>query len=479
MLKGTAEICLTNVKTGEKERYVEHNLFTKALEYMHQPIGAMKTAQNCTTDGYEPAYISLLGGLVLWDGNIEENREIITQPHGIKAVGCAVYGQTNTTTSSRRGSYNAAESVLTVTSAEKSMKFVYDFATNQANGTIKCVSLTNWKAGWNGFGGDEGGKDPQASRNNYSQHICYRNTCYYAFEANTTTRSYSTFFIDPDSDVFYQTTNLYTTSLTITKRKANLHEKSVFQDPYRTHDLAESISIQLPITLSGVNTWWSRYSVDENLLYIVVSPSASSIATSGTFYVIAVDLSDRTATVKTLTNSTGVSMSCYKQYMEYYDGYLYYISTGTRYVYKISVADGTYKRITVSNLWNVSGSTDSQSWYSWCGIFEMGGMLYFKGYKTISGTTYERMISLDPETNNTEQTGYPYAPNEWARYSAKMIPIKGHPLYYANCYYPSDTGTSSLLFLNTNYLATINNLSLPIEKTSDKTMKITYTIQEV
>lgn len=35
-----------------------------------------------------------------------------------------------------------------------------------------------------------------------------------------------------------------------------------------------------------------------------------------------------------------------------------------------------------------------------------------------------------------------------------------------------------LLFLHTPYLGTINNLSSPILKTADKTMKITYTLTE-
>ena len=39
-------------------------------------------------------------------------------------------------------------------------------------------------------------------------------------------------------------------------------------------------------------------------------------------------------------------------------------------------------------------------------------------------------------------------------------------------------GPSNCCYIK-NYIATINNLSRTIEKTSDKTMKITYTIQEV
>ena len=45
--------------------------------------------------------------------------------------------------------------------------------------------------------------------------------------------------------------------------------------------------------------------------------------------------------------------------------------------------------------------------------------------------------------------------------------------------YSSDEETLyKTLYLHTPYLGTINNLSSPILKTADKTMKITYTLTE-
>ncbi len=42
----------------------------------------------------------------------------------------------------------------------------------------------------------------------------------------------------------------------------------------------------------------------------------------------------------------------------------------------------------------------------------------------------------------------------------------------------SDYALYKELYLYTPYLATINNLGTPVIKTTDKTMKITYTITE-
>ena len=54
-------------------------------------------------------------------------------------------------------------------------------------------------------------------------------------------------------------------------------------------------------------------------------------------------------------------------------------------------------------------------------------------------------------------------------------PVRNEPLIYF-----ADYGTWSTAgwFMMCNYLATINNLDTPVTKTADKTMKITYILQE-
>lgn len=472
-LKGTTVIELTNVKTGEVERYEEHNLITKALEYIHQSIGALKSPTAVTHDGYEPVYPSLLGGLVLWDSTIEESDTVITQPHGVKMVGCASYNQVNTTTSPRRGSYNATESYLTDSSTERSMKFVYDFATSQANGTIKCVSLTNWKEGWNGFGGDEDALDGVGSRNNYDGYMGHDGSTSYWFEASLTRPYGRTFLIDPDNDVFYAISSLSASTVTIAKRRANIHQKSVFRSQYHAHDLVENITVTLPTTLSGTNTYYCNYEPKSDLLYIYVSPSSSSVASSGTFYVITVDMSTYVATVYEMENPLSSTMYFAPQYMVCSDGRLHYMYSDQKYIRSISLADSTYK------------STYLGGWYfSGGGCFLANGMIYTRVRNYIKDIYYNRIAIYDPVAQTYEITGDYYLPINLGSYGYQPVPLKNHPLYYYYFYTYSTnsdgTGSSTAyLWLNTKYLATINNLSRTIEKTSDKTMKITYTIQEM
>lgn len=62
-----------------------------------------------------------------------------------------------------------------------------------------------------------------------------------------------------------------------------------------------------------------------------------------------------------------------------------------------------------------------------------------------------------------------------SNYQLSLTPVRNEPLLYF-----ADYGTWSTAgwYMMCNYLATINNLDTPVTKTADKTMKITYILQE-
>lgn len=472
-LKGSAVIELTNVKTGETERYEEHNLVTKALEYLHTPIGNLKSPCACTILA-EPVYDSLLGGILLLDSALEEDDSVVTLPTNVEVVGCACFGQTNTTTSPKRGSYNESESYLTASSVERSMKFVYDFATNQANGNINCISLTNWKSGWNGFGGNGDCDDNiPSSGGKYGCYLGSRATSRYWF--SNSTNMANLLLIDPEEDVFYHVSSLTTTSVTIAKRRANIFQKSVFMDMYGSHDLVESIQIALPTSLTGTNTYRCSYDTRNDVAYIMVSPSATTIAKSGTFHVIEVDLNARTAMVYTRTNPLSKAMDFNSYNVTCFDGNFYFADSGDQYVRKIPLDGSAYKSIYLGGkyLYNTG------SCYYFC---FMNDRLYVPVSYNQS-KNYTDVGIINPDTNEFDITGDVYGPADLSSGIGKCVPIKGNPLlfyyYTSSSYSNSTTSTNGAVWMDTHYLATINNLSRTIEKTSDKTMKITYTIQEV
>lgn len=479
-LKGTTTIELTNVKTGEVERYEEENMVTTALSQLYASIGNLKLPTDCTSythfsewnrasNDYEPAYSHVLGGIVLWNNQIPENENTITQPKTVEMVGCASCNLVNATTSSCRGNYNAAESYLTNSSSETSMKFVYDFATNQANGTINSLSLTSWIGGFNGFGGNNELNDFSYSSNVWSNGLLTQTTRPYKLFYGTS--SYM-LYIDPEEDVFYEVGSITTTTLKIYKCRANINSRSIFTNMYQNHKIIDTITIKLPTTLTGTNTWIVKYDSDYNRAYVIVSPTSSSVKSNETFYVIAINMDDYSVIVNTMTNKLGTTMEFSRYGFTCYNDYLYY-AYNSAYVRKIKMSDSTYQSI-----YSPTKYTNSD----WGYPLVINGMVYYRAryqYINTNGNTSTSTVAvcIDPETNAARATGFSDVPTD------HYIPIKNHPLFYYRYYSNTTQGGVQVYYGRLGvcplYLATINNLSRAIEKTSDKTMKITYTIQEV
>jgi hypothetical protein len=246
-----------------------------------------------------------------------------------------------------------------------------------------------------------------------------------------------------------------------------LHTHSIFSNPFTSHSYT-TITIDLPETLSGTNTYIVNWDEKNDKCYIVVSPSASSIATNSTYHVV--EFSTNTWTdpvVHTLTNGTGATLYVSKDYMTTYDGYVYHCYKSNSYLYRINVEDGTYTRHSYT-----SGSYYNSSTYP----DEIGGMIYYYTGDYYSSTYYPVTSFFDPQLEKVYTTGI-------ARRPIGGVRIKGHPLQ--RIHYTSSTSSNTTYYYTLlynyyfPYIATINNLSREIEKTNEKTMKITYTVTQV
>ena len=162
MLKGKSKIQLFDAATGEKLlEQSDENLVTNALDVLlnsKDTMGLLRWWRETGSSGglipyvtehivTTPAYAMMplakraLGGVILWDNNITEDPSITVPPSGVYEVGHA--GAEYMGTNAYRGSYNTNESG----EIEGGWRHVWDFATDKANGTIKCLSLTSRHAG--------------------------------------------------------------------------------------------------------------------------------------------------------------------------------------------------------------------------------------------------------------------------------------------------------------------------------------------
>lgn len=131
MIKGHVTIDIHNHNSGFTERIEQDNLVTDAVGI----IASVYAGANMT-DKIMPLATKALGGLMLFDGALTEEKSNIFFPSDAHITGFA--GQWVNTSNPFCGSLNVQETHATDTGYET----VWDFSTSQANGTIASLALT-------------------------------------------------------------------------------------------------------------------------------------------------------------------------------------------------------------------------------------------------------------------------------------------------------------------------------------------------
>jgi len=153
MLKGKTKIELTDIHTGATETVEDENMFTNGLKYvvnaLNQFYDPLRTVQSSDRYSLFPIVENLLGGVMLFSSPLQEDADNIYPPtKGNKMTGCANMSMNDIPELTERGSFNSNESGR---NADGSYTFVWDFNTTQANGTISSLSLVPDCAGINGI----------------------------------------------------------------------------------------------------------------------------------------------------------------------------------------------------------------------------------------------------------------------------------------------------------------------------------------
>lgn len=459
-MKGKTELILTDVRTGTQEKVLEHNMVTNALTDIFRQEGYMKDCSVMYSSIGQPLYTSLLGGILLFDTALEEDASKYYAPPDVRLTASGVYGIKNSVSSLLRGDYNSEESKLDLDA--KTMKYVYDFPTSKGNGKIASVCLTSKWAGFDGYG---------ASENNYTtiQDQSGRLLCSLGGVRYMARNGEHLIVIDEKNDVMYSIGfeqnpeyTSYDYKIIIYKRWANLKNITILRDIYSYHPLIEKA--ELSTDNFGSNYSSINYDRISNVIYVVCAANSSTINSGKDITVYCIPLDTLKLTKMLVTNTTGTSVyssSCYV-----YNGYLYCFKSDAVYKIRLSASGDVTKMSTPSSF---------QLSYSKC-IFERNGLIYIP-YRFASGNDYINYAVIDTEKNivlftNCRSDTYLYNNGEY-----RIAPIIGNDIMLFKNVYSSSPGTGTFQ-MQTNYLATINNLSTPITKTAAQTMKVIYTIAE-
>lgn len=446
-MKGKTIIELTDVKTKKKEVLKDDNLVTDVLEKILtlNPNGLLT---NINKDTFYPIVEKIVGGILLFKDKITEDKNTSFVSTSNECIGYA--GQVEGVQENPlQGSFNKQESKAT----SNGYKFVWDFGTSKANGKISSVCLTNAKAGGGYFGTKSNGETNRIKLGEDKYPIKNTDTEMKKKYVNVVEANFEENYIVsivPESDylrIIKSREPLLNfrldDSLSFLNEKNITETKIKYKKSYGTYGVCVYVEAEnyylLKTSTSGGNT---------NVTKLKINKANNSIE----------------ETEFTLENVKIENIGSYSLDYDYYrtiksvlrGGYVYAVSTDEKYVVKFAINNPVDVTKIEPKFTLKTGSVSSHT--TGCGMYILGDM--------IIGTNF----TIDKNDKVTE-----IAQSDLS--TIECIPLSYGPFllgYFANGESSGDKYLRKVLYLITPYSATINNLSKTVEKTADKTMKITY-----
>lgn len=446
-MKGKTIIELTDVKTKKKEVLKDDNLVTDVLEKILtlNPNGLLT---NINKDTFYPIVEKIVGGILLFKDKITEDKNTNFVSTSNECIGYA--GQVEGVQENPlQGSFNKQESKAT----SNGYKFVWDFGTSKANGKISSVCLTNAKAGGGYFGTKSNGETNRIKLGEDKYLIKNTDTEMKKKYVNVVEANFEENYIVsivPESDhlrIIKSREPLLNfrldDSLSFLSEKNITETKIKYKKSYGTYGVCIYVDAEnyylLKTTTSGGNT---------NVTKLKINKANNSIE----------------ETEFTLENVKIENIGSYSLDYDYYrtiksvlrGGYVYAVSTDEKYIVKFAINNPVDVTKIEPKFTLKTGSVSSHT--TGCGMYILGDM--------IIGTNF----TIDKNDKVTE-----IAQSDLS--TIECIPLSYGPFllgYFANGESSGDKYLRKVLYLITPYSATINNLSKTVEKTADKTMKITY-----
>lgn len=439
MLKGHLQIELKNEKTGQVEVHEQDNMVTNAVAKVLGLCANAGAVSSSSARFYHllPVAQKALGGIYLFDGKLEESADNIHFPMNVHLTGCA--GREKSTGSPLVGELDTTETK----ELDNGYTNVWNFSTSQANGTIASLALGDYDAGKSPF--------------YYSRMSIYN--------ISTGSDYYPIAWDNQKSLVYYY-------------KAGKIYRQKVFGDMIRANSPSfGSLELVFDFAFPSNKTYssWTVCNGYDGYLYAIYCKGQVSVGTEA-IEIRKVKISDSSFAEENITFSidnvmlagSSIPSNCtvFDTYCTISKGFLYALERYRKELYKIDL----------SNTVDVKSFTfDKYTIECICPMFNGGIFSNFKWSETNSSsgkleTKYSPgVIYSDGEYRCIEKS------STNARNSSYMA-VEADNLMTGYCNVGS--GSVSLCHVE-NYLGTICNLSSPVTKTSEQTMKITYTLTDV
>lgn len=461
---GKTEIALTDINTGEIESIKEENMVTNALSkvFENNIEGMFFNIDGESSTKWAGNLLPIcgyaLGGILLFTDPLTDDENNIYAPSENPCVGYANM-VVNPAANVMRGSLNLAESGK----LENGYKYVWDFATSQANGTISAIALTHRNGGVGYWGDLHSTNSKLLEMKNGKTEI----------SGEIASRYIDVVEVNFEGNYFYSISMDTSNRILIKKIRKSFRQIGLnFSLQQDGDELLEMITLTpsefLKPDASSSYGYYDFFDGEDGYWYGFLGQSNSS--GSAKIKWIKIKKSDYSFTEGnwTLTNAQINQIGYHANYAtspyRYVEsimrgGYLYVMKYDKTGMYKINAnnsADITEISFGFTSRMYANTQYDGRTY-----IFRLADIIFGSDFMILADDRVVKTINGNALTSCCTPVfqygpyGITFGRNDYGPYNV----YKG-------------------LWLITPYLATINNLSTAVIKTADKTMKITYTIQE-
>ncbi|PMC81811.1 hypothetical protein [Anaerococcus hydrogenalis] len=450
MLKGKSVIELTNVNTNEKETYEDENLVTNAVRDLLSlnPSGLMypvnKENYYILSDEIFPIANKCYGGILLFEDRLEEDANKYFADASNPITGYAS-NNVNTTDEKKRGSANLVETMK----LENGYKFIWDFSTSQANGKISSLALTHYLGGKHYYGDSQG--SCCCEKLNMTQKVSLSYDCLHSYlgivEYNVKENTIISIWPLKDKSIEILKIDEPISSIGLSDEIIIKSKKNIEKTTIKIDDFYKNIYF-------GDNCYVNFFDGEDGYYYGFISDNRDNKS-----YLNRVKIKKDDYSFKidywTLDGIEMFNLASYdlrsnsvSKHSVVRNGYLYALEYGQQHIIKINI----------NNPADISKIDLYEEYTSSYGQMGKVGDFIFSRHYIVDKNDQATVI----KDSNLLSSGAP------------LINVGVFCVGYDG----SGNDLFKELYLHTPYLGTINNLSSPILKTADKTMKITYTLTE-
>lgn len=498
-IKGSTLIEVFDAKTNKKlYEQKDNNIITHAYEKILQDFRGKLGYSLEEMFGDLPSIThALFGGILLFGSVIpsDENHMLPTDEEMQSFVGCASY-QGKVTGNKYAGEFSIEESEFT----DDHAKFVYNFNTSEANGVINTICLTSSVGGYTGY--KQVIQTKGATERSFI-HTYDVGSSWSMFKA--TMRS---------SNSYYEVVNGFNIGREVEKSAVicddTMSTYHIYGDMNKAVDLQKETTrkillskvdqTRIPTTrmtdIDALNVHVPLPSLDVDKLYWLDTSSRDYFGNTITLHYISMSEPETTKTYNTTSAAASIEQYCGVKDHEYAgscciynDKFYVYVynktnrTQGRMYVINLDDSSGdcsfVYSDFTVTQLM-MNGTDEPEALYRLLFI-RVNDTLYI----TRDGSNFDyakHYFRVDPTTGAVDTASSTFVHKQSVQFNdfGKSGIFETYDNIYLMSPYSNtssyDTHYLSGLYLPSGYLASINNLQSAINKTAERTLKVTYTL---